>query len=317
MPTGFAAADERMHGVDPGDWSWNESWFFSWIDRDGGPAGVFRVGVTPNQERAMLWCFVHVDGAWLAVEESRLALDHLDLADGVAYDRWGLRFAWQPEAPFAHSRFAFAGTALARSGPDAGARLPLAVDLACTATAAPHGTGIGPDDERTAHPTGRFEQSLAVTGTVVVDGTPHAVRAGAHRDRSWGPRDWRQMFTMGDLQSEGRQLYFVGRAFPGLATGYLRDGDAALRPLVCVDGDIAYDDGRRTITRARLVFETPDGARLDVGLEPVAPSIVFDIAHTCPEPEHWLYWRTLVDATVPGWDGPTRGWFETSRYGLA
>ena len=69
--------------------SWNESWFFSCIDLDGGPAVFFRVGVMPNQARAMLWCFVNVDGEWLAVEESRLAFGDLDLSDGIAYDAWG------------------------------------------------------------------------------------------------------------------------------------------------------------------------------------------------------------------------------------
>ena len=95
----LVAADERVHPVDPAAWSWSESWFFSWIDLDGGPAGFFRVGVLPNQRRAMLWSFVHVDGQWLGVEESRLAFDDLDLTDGVAYDTWGLRFGWRPDPP--------------------------------------------------------------------------------------------------------------------------------------------------------------------------------------------------------------------------
>ena len=104
MTSPFADADERIHPVDPDDWSWNESWYFSWIDLDGGPAGFFRVGVLPNQRRAMLWCFVHVDGNWLGIEESRLAFDDLDLTDGVAYDRWALQFAWQPSPPLSGAR---------------------------------------------------------------------------------------------------------------------------------------------------------------------------------------------------------------------
>jgi hypothetical protein len=67
----------------------------------------------------------------------------------------------------------------------------------------------------------------------------------------------------------------------------------------------------------RLGFETTDGERIDVELAPVAPSIMFDMAHTCQVPEQWSYWRTLVEARVAGWDGPCRGWFEASRYGAA
>jgi hypothetical protein len=33
-------SDERFHRADPGEWSWSESWFFSFVDLDGGPAGV-------------------------------------------------------------------------------------------------------------------------------------------------------------------------------------------------------------------------------------------------------------------------------------
>jgi hypothetical protein len=313
--TGFTAADERIHPVDPDDWSWNESWFFSFIDLDGGPAGFFRVGVLPNQRRAMLWCFVHVGGAWLGVEESRLALDDLVLADGVVYDKWGLRFGWEPLAPLAGARFTFEGTLLARSGAAAGAHVPVAVELSCAATAEPVGTGTGDDDRQSPYAANRFEQPFVSSGTVAVDGDRRAVRAGAHRDRSWGPREWRQAFTLGDLQADDRQLYFVGRSFPGLGGGFVRDGESALEHVVAVDGSVDYDDEHRTITSGKLRFEGPRTPGLDVELVPVAPSVAFDMAHTCEVPEHWLYWRTLVEAKVSGWDGPCRGWFETSRYG--
>jgi hypothetical protein len=316
--TEYGPGVEEIHRVDPDNWSWNESWFFSWIDVDGGPAGVFRVGITPNQDRAMLWCFVHTDGEWLTVEESRLAYGHFELAKGVAYDRWGIRFSWQPDEPLGAGRFTFDGFALARSGPRSGMRVPLSIDLAYAPSAKPHGTGIGPDEDQTAYPTGRFEQSLSATGTVTVDGRTHRVRAGAHRDKSWGPREWRQMFSMGDLQWPDRQLYFVGRSFPGLAGGYLRDDSGAMSRLTCVDGKVEYDDQAGTLAGpAHLIFETPDRTRLDVSLTPITPSIYFDMAHSCQEPEHWLYWRTLVEARVAGWATPARGWFEAGRHGAA
>jgi hypothetical protein len=123
---------------------------------------------------------------------------------------------------------------------------------------------------------------------------------------------------MGDIQWPDRQLYFVGRSFPDLGGGYLRDSSSPLQRLACIGGKVEYDDDAATIAPARIVFKTPDGSRLDVGLRPIAPSICFDIAHSCEEPEHWLYWRTLIEARVVGWDTPpARGWFEASRYGLA
>ena len=312
---GIVTSDEAVHAVDPGDWSWNESWFFSCIDLDGGPAVFFRVGAMPNQMRAMLWCFAHVDGEWVAVEESRLAFDDLDLAHGIAYDRWDLQFAWEPRPPLLGARFTFAGAGKARSGPRAGAVVPFSLDLTCTASSAAFRTGTGDDpDEKPAFPASRFEQSLEVSGAVVVDGTTRAVRAGGHRDRSWGPRDWRTQFSLGDVQSASGQIYFVGRGAAGAA--YIREPGRDVRHLRWT-GDVGYDDTARTITHAHLALSGNDGDRFDVALEPASPSICFDMGHTCEPPERWLYWRALVHARVSGWDEPARGWFEASRYGIA
>lgn len=318
MPTQgpYDVAVERMHEVDPADWSWNESWMFSFIDLNGGPAGIFRVGITPNQQRAMLWMFVHADGGWYVAEESRLPLGGFDITECVSYDQWALGFSWLPETPLGGGRFTFSGYALARSGNQAGARLPLTIDLHYLDVADVHGTGIGEIDEaRTAYPHGRFEQSLEANGTVTIGDKTYQVQAGAHRDKSWGPREWRQEFSMGDLQGPGRQLYFVGRSFPEMAVGYLRQGTREPQVMTVVDGSIDFDDGNRTIHEAHMVFEKSDGDRIDVRMKPVTPSIIFDIAHTVDVPESWLYYRNLVTATVSIWDEPVRGWFESSRYG--
>ncbi|MDT3439357.1 MULTISPECIES: hypothetical protein [unclassified Pseudofrankia] len=312
-PARFTADDENLHPADPHVWSWNESWYFSWIDLDGGPAGFFRLGLLPNQRRAMLWCFVHVDGAWHGVEESRLALDHVDLAAGHSYDRWALRFGWRPELPLAGAHFTFAGTLLTRSGADTGAQVPVSIDLTCAATSERVGAAPSAD---TSYPADRFEQSLRASGTVVVGGDARPVRAGAHRDRSWGPREWRLPFAIGDLQGGDRQLYFVGSPRHGRGSGYLRDGSAEPRRLSWAGGTVGYDDEARTITPGTLRFEDADGAPIEVELEPIEPSVCFDMAHTGQEPEQWPYWRILVRARVPGWEGPCRGWFEASRYGI-
>jgi hypothetical protein len=309
--------DEQVHAFDPEVWSWNESWYFSWIhlDLDRGPAGFFRLGLLPNQRRAMLWCYVHRDGEWLGIDESRLRSEDFDLADGFAYDRWGLRFSWRPGTPSA--TFRLEGVARTVTGPDAGALTPLSVTLAATPTTDRFGTGTGGDVGSDEYPASRFEQSLAVSGTITAGGPAQPVRAAGHRDRSWGPRDWRVAFTLGDLQAEHAQLYFVGPPQLGeRGAGYLRDA-SGVRHLTCVGGAIEYDDRARTISPARLRFDAGDGASLDVELEPISLSVSFDMSHTCEEPEHWLYWRILVEARVSGWPEPVRGWIEASRYGCA
>jgi hypothetical protein len=194
--------------------------------------------------------------------------------------------------------------------------VPVALDLACRPTGDRFGTVHGDDDRESAYARSRFEQSLEASGTVAVGTDRVAIRAGSHRDRSWGPREWRLAFTMGDLQAGDRELFFVGA--PGFAGGgYIRERSGALVNLSGLDWTIGYDDAARTITPRRLAFETGDGERLDVDLAPVGPSLAFDMAHTCPEPETWLYYRTLVEARVSGWDRPCRGWLDASRYGIA
>jgi hypothetical protein len=306
--------DELVHPHDPAVWSWNESWYFSWIDLDGGPAGFFRLGLLPNQERAVIWSYVFLGGVWYGTEETRLRLDDFDLADGMAYDRFGLHFAWEAGEP---ATFTYDGIVREVTGVGAGGFVPVTLELAATPTTERYGTGTGNDLGSERYPASRFEQSMGVTGTVRIGHETHTVRAAGHRDRSWGPRNWRVTFTLGDLQSRDAQLYFVGA--PQLAErggGYLRDG-SGVRRLGCTHGTIEYDDEARTIAPATLRFETADGDGLDVEIVPASPSISFDMAHTCEEPEHWLYWRILVDATVSGWTGSARGWVEANRHGIA
>ncbi len=309
----LGATDEHMHAADPAVWSWNESWYFSWIDLDGGPAGFFRVGLLPNQDRAMLWCYVQHDDTWVGVDESRLRFAHFDVTDGMRYDRWGLRFGWRPGDP---SAFEFEGIVRAITGSNSGAFVPASITLHAAPTTERFGTGPGHDIGSEQYPAARFEQSMRVDGTVTIDGTTHAIRAAGHRDRSWGPRDWRVAFTLGDLQAEDAQLYFVGAPQLGeRGSGYLRDA-SGVRTLRCVGGTIDYDDAFRTIAPAKLRFAAGDD-ELDVELVPVSPSVSFDMAHTCEVPEAWPYWRILVDAHVSGWSAPARGWVEASRYGIA
>jgi len=354
-PQPVVPEDEQVHPVDPDDWAWNESWYFSWIDLagrapesgqdgrapesgtigrapesggSGGPAGFFRVGLLPNQRRGILWCFVHVDGEWLGLSESRLDGRFFDTAKGLTFDRWALRCGWLPGTPLEDGRFTFEGDLLVRSGPRAGDYVPVSVDLAYRATAAPVPTGTGHDDRVSPYAASRFEQMLSAEGTVTVGGVEHAVHAGAHRDRSWGPREWRHLFTLGDLQSADRQLYFVARTFPGVGMAFYRDGSGeparaagsgqrGVHHLLVADGSIDFDDERRTFGEARLRLEGRDVEPFEVTMRPISPSVVFDMGNTVEPPERWLYYRTLVEAHADGWEGPCRGWFESSRYGLA
>jgi hypothetical protein len=316
--TEFSPDDELVHAHDPNVWSWNESFLLSWLDPDGGPAGLFRLGILPNQGRGWLWFFLHDEHEWLTVEETRLDLRHFDLTDGATYDAWGLRFGWTPTDPLHRAVFHLDGVTRVRSGPRSGALVPVSIELAASATTPCFGTGTGHEpDERPQFPASRFEQSVALTGTLTVDGHTRPISCPGHRDRSWGPRTWQVAFALGDLQGRDLQLYFAGSPQPAeRGSGYLRDGHG-MRLISRIDGTIAYDDEHRTIAPSRLVFSDDTSTSIALDLEPASPSISFDMAHSTEPPEHWTYWRLLVNARVDDSDVVLRGWFEANRYGIA
>jgi hypothetical protein len=313
----FLPDDDLIHPHDPEVWSWNESFLLSWLTPGGGPSGLFRLGLLPNQGRGWLWFFLHLDGEWLTVEETRLDLRHFDLANGATHDAWGLRFGWTPTEPLQRGVFELDGVARVRNGPRSGALVPLSLELTATATAPCFGTGTGHEpDERPQFPASRFEQSVMITGALKVDGKTHAIECPGHRDRSWGPRTWQVGFALGDLHGEDRQLWFAGAPQPGeRGSGYLRDGDGT-HLITGIDGTVAYDDEHHTIAPSHLVFSVDDGTSIGVTLEPESASIVFDMAHSSDPPEHWNYWRTLVKARVDDSDDELWGWFEANRFGI-
>ena len=305
--------------VDPDDWSWNESWFFSWIDLDGGPAGFFRLGVLPEPAAgrcsgaSSTWT-----ARWLGIEESRLAFDDLDLADGRRLRPLGAAVRLAARPPLAGRRASRStatcpGALRAR----AGAVLPV-VDRPARAR-----DGRRRPDRHAATTTAsrrttasRFEQPLEATGTVVVDGVRHecgpAPTATGRGGRASGGRrsPW--------ATCRRPTVSSTSSAPPGLAGGGLRPRRrrAARTWWSSTVADRLRRRAPHDHARGSSRFEDRRGDALDVDLAPIAPSVAFDMAHTC-EPEHWLYCRTLVEARVSGWDGPCRGWFEASRYGIA
>ncbi len=306
---------ERFHEHDPGDVTWNESWLVSWLPGDGTMAGLFRVGTLPNQDRAWLWLWLWTGDDWVTIEETRLAYDHLDRADGVAYDKWGLTFAYRPTDPLQRGRLTIEGIGRVRSGRGEGALVPVSIDLDLEARTPCYTTGAGQDEDRTTYPANRFEQSMAAAGTVTLDGQPTAIDCPAHRDRSWGPRSWQFPFMLGDLQSTDRQIYFAGgpNAEGGVGKGYVREGpDVAT--LTRLEAEMDYDDKAATIGPSRLAFHDERGRVLAYELVPIAPSVRFDMAHASDPPRHWSYWRTLVRATPLDGGEPIVGWFEANRF---
>ena len=311
---------ERFHDHDPADPTWNESWLVSWLPSEGRLAGLFRLGTLPNQGRAWLWLWLWTGEEWVTIEETRLAYDDLDRSDGVGYDRWGLSFSYRPTAPLEQGRFRIEGIGLVRSGRGRVRRVPVSVDL----------------DLDGPHPVLHHRRRATTKGARpprrpvrAVDGRRRLGRVGgvespvecpAHRDRSWGPRTWQFPFMLGDLQSAERQIYFAGRPQRRGRRGQ------GLRPRgLATIVHPRHRSGRRwpTTTRpppsAGRVCSSATSAAVSTPttIEPIAPSVQFDMAHASDPPWHFLYWRTLVRATPLDGGEPVVGWFEANRFPYA
>lgn len=311
---GVQLEDEGPHEFDPAVEWWNESWFWDWFDADGRHAGHCRIGLHPNQQRAFVWLFAWRDGEWIAVEEPRLPLAALKLPE-LAYDGWGLRFAWESESALRRGRLRFDGFGRVLCGPRAGTIQAVGVDLAVEALGPPHSLGrasaAGHSSER--HPASRFEQPIALAGTLRHGERALAFRGRGERDHSWGPRHWNLEWTFlvlnGDdvrLQCAEAIIPNVGR-FPG---GYLlRDETRHVRE---VEFQLELDEAKPfSPVRGRFALRAEDGSRFGGEIEPITGAEI-DITHCFVPPQRSLYRRALI--RVRRDDGPSAlGWIEFNR----
>jgi len=313
---GVEPADEGPHPYDPEVEWWNESWFWDWFDAEGRVAGHCRVGLHPNQERLWIWFFAWREGEWVALEEPRLPLTGLRRNRGLAYEGWGLRFAWTPQAPLRRGRFELRGFGRVLTGPRAGMVLPVGADLAVEALGPPHSLGrataAGHSSER--YPASRFEQPIAARGRLRQGDAEMDFEGRGERDHSWGPRHWNLEWTFLVLNGERLRLQCaeafvpdVGR-FPG---GYLlRDETRTVRE-VSYDLAIDPDDVLHPVS-GRFAVEAEGGESFGGRIECLTAAEI-DITHTFVPPQRSLYRRALVRVHPDDGGEPLLGWLELNR----
>jgi hypothetical protein len=323
---GIGLADEWPHAFDPAAEWWNESWFWDWFDAEGRVAGHCRIGLHPNQRRAWVWYYHWSDGAWVVVEEPRLPLEDVRRAAiggparageaCLAYERHGLAFAWEPEAPLRAGRLRFSGFGRVLGGTRAGTIQPVSADLRIDALGAAHSMGRAraPGHESETHPASRFEQPIALEGMLGVAGASLPFRGRGERDHSWGPRHWNLEWTFLVLNGPDLRLQCAEASITGLdpiVVGY--ESRDAMQSIASARFDFAYrhDDLARPI-EGRFSATTEDGGRLAFDVEPIAAAEI-DITHTFVPPQRSIYRRTLVRARRA--NGPDLlGWIEFNRF---
>jgi hypothetical protein len=322
---GVQLADEWPHDFDPAVEWWNESWFWDWFDAEGRVAGHCRFGLHPNQQRAWVWYYHYEDGEWIAVEEPRLPIGDVCRADAggpkaagacFAYERFGLAFSWEPESPLRAGRFRFSGFGRVVTGPRAGMIAPVSADLRVAALGAAHSTGRSnaPGHESPKYPASRFEQPIAVSGTLAAGAAARAFAGRGERDHSWGPRHWNLEWTFTVLNGDDLRLQCAEARIPNVPPihgGYVSRGTT--QSITAARFDYRYHDA--DLARAiegRLEVTTEDGSQLTFDVEPIS-SVEIDITHTFVPPQRSVYRRALVRARRA--EGPPLlGWTEFNRF---
>jgi hypothetical protein len=325
---GVSFADEGTHRFDPTIEWWNESWFWDWFDAEARTAGHCRVGLHPNQRRAWIWYYHFSEGEWLAVEETRLPIGDLRLADPetarkddaqtvFAYEGFGLSFSWEATTPLRSGRLRFAGFGRVITGPRAGMILPLGADLRVEAIGAAHSLGRAraPGHESERFPASRFEQPIALTGSLRAGEMERPFAGRGERDHSWGPRHWNLEWTFLVLNGEHLRLQCAEARIPNLEP--MRGGYLAREETISIRDarfDFEYRDDDLVCPVAGTFEATAeDGTHLRLEVEPLAATEI-DITHTFVPPQRSVYRRALVRARGPSGGPPLLGWVEFNRF---
>lgn len=191
-------ADELFHPV--GDHpSWSESYYFNFVDHRSGVGGFTRMGFRPNDGWADALHAVYLPEGRVAFTYGRRtdlsadmvsglgsadpAVGNLTLRRGNPFERWDIVYSG-PAQDLVDPDVLLAPSKERPEGWFTSAHLEM--DVAFEARSKPHyASGTEPGG-----PTGHFEQTGRVTGTIALGDERWEVDGWGVRDKSWGPRTW-------------------------------------------------------------------------------------------------------------------------------
>ena len=196
----LAPEDEYNHEPDPVP-NYNESMYFNVVDHSTTVGGWFRIGNRVNEGHAEMSCCVYLPDGRVGFMYQRPTI-----TTNEVFDAGGLRI--DVEEPFRRLRVRYEGKVclLDEPGQMADPRVafsenpsvPCFVDLAYRGISPMYGgrpvdaeTGLEPEqDAESSFSKAHYEQHVAATGTIEVDGERFEVDGLGLRDKSWGARYW-------------------------------------------------------------------------------------------------------------------------------
>ena len=302
------AADEGRHEPGP-EQLWSESWYFDFVDGDGGIAGWFRLGLYPNLGVAWYHAFLcGPDRPTVAVidVEAQIPASTLELR---SHGLWADHVCETPLDHWSLANEAF-GVSVASPadlyapGDVRGDLVPFGIDLEWETDGEPYHYGF----------TTRYEIPCRVHGEVALGDERIQVDGHGQRDHSWAERDWWRfgwVWTAGRLDDGTRFHASDIRIAPDMrpSWGYVQPpGDAPL-----VDA-LLHAEASETL--GEHGFPSAGDVRiadLELAVEPIAfaPTLLVG-----PEGQLDRFPRALCGFRTPdGREG--RGWTEWNQPQLA
>ncbi len=268
--------DDFTHPLGP-ESNFNESMYFNFFDPAKSLGGFVRLGNRANEGRAEMTVCVFLPDGRVLFTFQRAQIDHND-----AFDAGGLRF--EVVAPTEHLRTTFRGRVVElkdakrmadpsvafRESP----RRELAIDLDHRAAGPMYGS-VKDRDEDTRSSDEQFakahyEQHMAVTGSLEIDGERIEISGYGLRDHSWGPRHWQaihgyEWLTMNFGPDFGAMISVIRRDAEGNARRggvVVRNGELEL--VTDVEIETQFEDNGLYHKGVRVVLTTQKGERLEI-----------------------------------------------------
>ena len=256
--------------------NFNESMYFNFFDPEKQMGGFVRMGNRANEGRAeMTVALYRPDGSALFM------FKRPEIANNDAFDAGGLKF--EVIDPSQKLRTTYHGSVLDLAEPRVltdpktaftqNSPKKIKLDLVHDAVGAMYGGSK--DKQETDRPAeeqfgkAHYEQHMAVSGTLEVDGEVISLAGHGLRDHSWGPRYWQaiasyEWLTMNFGADLGLMVSVIRRDADNVRRGGVLIRGDRLEPLAWADVSAEYEDGTPFHRTVRADVKTASGEELHI-----------------------------------------------------
>jgi hypothetical protein len=267
--------DDFTHALGP-EPNFNESMYFNFFDPTRLIGGFVRLGNRANEGRAEMTVIVYLQDGRVLFNFERALIDHND-----AFDAGGLRF--EVLEPTQTLRTIYRGQVLDLAEPrsmtdpkeafSTAPRCEIVLDLVHEAVGPMYGGNRSQEEEsRRAEQQfakAHYEQHMAVSGSIEIQGEVMPVEGYGLRDHSWGPRHWQSIesyewLTMNFGSDFGAMVSIIRRgADDQKRVGVIvREGELDL--VVAADVQAQFESNGLFHKALTVTLETARGEQLEI-----------------------------------------------------